>query len=205
MPGIWSPNRVEWIILLFAAARTGLILVNINPAYRLMELEHALMLVGCRALAFATSFKTSDYDAMLSELIPERASSPIGGSIASKKFPELQFLISLSDVPSPGTSTFASLLDKDENEQNLRKELTSISDGLRSTLPYNIQFTSGTTGAPKGATLSHYNLVNNGYFVGREMRLTEKDKICIPVPLYHCFGMVLGLLAAITHGTHLKC
>jgi fatty-acyl-CoA synthase len=195
--GIWAPNRAEWLLTMFAAARAGLILVNINPAYRSMELEYALRLVGCNALVFSPRFKSSDYAAMLNSLIPELAfAAP--GNLVSAAFPELRLLIQLGSDPLPGTLSFDDLLgcgrDLDAGAT------AAIEQHLDADQVFNIQFTSGTTGTPKGATLTHFNLVNNGFFVGEGLRLTAADKICIPVPMYHCFGMVLGVLAAMTHG-----
>jgi fatty-acyl-CoA synthase len=195
--GIWAPNCAEWVLTMFAAARAGLVLVNLNPAYRTMELEFALRLVGCRALVFAPHFKSSDYAGMLRALIPELAEAAPGRLLCTG-FPDLRLLIQLGTDPSPGTLSFADLAaaghDLDETA------LKSIEAGADPDDVYNIQFTSGTTGTPKGAALTHFNIVNNGFFVGEGMRLTAADSVCIPVPLYHCFGMVLGVLAAMTHG-----
>src|SRR5579863_586655 len=195
--GIWAPNCVEWILTMFAAARAGLVLVNINPAYRGTELEFALRLVGCRALVFAPRFKTSDYVAMLQSLIPELTKAPPGRLVCAA-FPELRLLVQLGTESVAGTLSFNDLLasghDLDE------AVLAPIEEQLDADQVFNIQFTSGTTGTPKGATLTHFNIVNNGFFVGEGMRLTADDSVCIPVPLYHCFGMVLGVLAAMTHG-----
>jgi len=195
--GIWAPNCAEWLLTMFGAARAGLILVNLNPAYRTSELEFALRLVGCRALVFAPRFKGSDYTAMLHSLIPElHGAAP--GRLFCESFPELRMLVQLGAEPLPGTLSFEDLLvaGKDLDEA----ALASIGDVQDADDVFNIQFTSGTTGTPKGATLTHFNIVNNGFFVGEEMRLTAEDRVCIPVPLYHCFGMVLGVLAAMTHG-----
>jgi fatty-acyl-CoA synthase len=194
--GIWAPNCVEWILTMFAAARAGLVLVNVNPAYRSSELEFALRLVGCRALVFAPRFKTSDYVAMLQSLIPElTAAAPARLTCAA--FPELRLLVQLGSEPVGGVLSFDELMragrDLDE------AVLTATVERLDADQVFNIQFTSGTTGTPKGAALTHFNLVNNGFFTGEGMRLTADDSICIPVPLYHCFGMVLGVLAAMTH------
>jgi fatty-acyl-CoA synthase len=194
--GIWAPNCVEWILTMFAAARAGLVLVNINPAYRSTELEFALRLVGCRALVFAPRFKTSDYVAMLQALIPELpAAAPARLTCAA--FPELRLLVQLGSEPVGGVLSFDKLMTAGQDLDEAA--LTSTVEGLDADEVFNIQFTSGTTGTPKGATLTHFNLVNNGFFTGEGMRLTATDRICIPVPLYHCFGMVLGVLAAMTH------
>ncbi|MGH6931568.1 MAG: AMP-binding protein [Dongiaceae bacterium] len=194
--GIWSPNNSEWVITQFATAKAGLILVNINPAYRLAELEFALNKVGCRALVTATAFKSSDYVGMLRELAPELDRHP-PGQLKSAKLPELTTVIRIGgpargmfgfdEVPALAGATHRARLDE-------------LSGRLQFDDPINIQFTSGTTGFPKGATLTHHGILNNGYFIGETMRLTEQDRICIPVPLYHCFGMVLGNLACVTHG-----
>jgi fatty-acyl-CoA synthase len=195
--GIWAPNCAEWVLTLFAAARAGLTLVNLNPAYRTTEIDFALSLVGCRALVFAPRFKSSDYADMLASLIPELAAAAPGRLVCAA-FPELRLLIQLGKVPLAGTLSFEDLAaaghDLDETV------LKSIENGVDPDDVVNIQFTSGTTGTPKGAALTHFNIVNNGFFVGEGMGLTADDRVCIPVPLYHCFGMVLGVLAAMTHG-----
>jgi fatty-acyl-CoA synthase len=195
--GIWAPNCAEWILTMFAAARAGLVLVNINPAYRSSELEYALRLVGCRALVFAPRFKSSDYAAILDSLIPELAGA-VPGRLQSPAFPELRVLIQLGRDSRPGILSFDELMTLGRPVRGERLE--SVARQLDADDVFNIQFTSGTTGAPKGATLTHFNIVNNGFFVGEGLKLTQADRICIPVPLYHCFGMVLGVLAAMTHG-----
>jgi fatty-acyl-CoA synthase len=195
--GIWAPNRLEWVLTMFAAARAGLILVNINPAYRSLELQYALRLVGCNALVFSPSFKSSDYAAMLASLIPELAAAT-PGRLACAAFPQLRLLIQLGTEPLPGTLSFNDLTNHGQDLES--GVLASIEQQSDADQIFNIQFTSGTTGRPKGAALTHFNMVNNGFFVGEGLRLTDADKICIPVPMYHCFGMVLGVLAAMTHG-----
>ncbi|MCX7062514.1 MAG: AMP-binding protein [Gammaproteobacteria bacterium] len=195
--GIWSPNRIEWTLLQFATAKAGLVLVNINPAYRLSELEYALNRVGCRALVSASQFKSSDYLAMLAELAPElRDSSP--GALTAARLPALQMVIRLGSDATPGMLNFDDLLVAPSDAE--RQALQALGERLQFDDPVNIQFTSGTTGNPKGATLSHHNILNNGYFVGEGIHLVPGDKVCIPVPLYHCFGMVMGNLGALTHG-----
>lgn len=195
--GIWSPNNMEWVLAQFATAKVGLILVNINPAYRLSELEYALNKVGCNALILAEQFKTSDYIGMLRELAPELTTAA-PGSLASRRLPELRIVIALGEERRAGIYRFADVMAR--GEETHRRRVSSLSEILQFDDPINIQFTSGTTGSPKGATLSHHNILNNGFFVGEAMRLTAEDRLCIPVPLYHCFGMVLGNLAALTHG-----
>ncbi len=196
--GIWSPNNAEWVVTQFATAKAGLILVNINPAYRLAELEYALNKVGCRALVTATSFKTSDYVGMINTLAPElRHARP--GHLDAAKLPSLRTVIQIGDTPAPGAIAFDSVYRMGEAPH--RAQLTELAGKLQFDEPINIQFTSGTTGLPKGATLTHHNILNNGYFLGQAMHYTEHDKVCIPVPLYHCFGMVIGNLACITHGS----
>ncbi len=194
--GIWAPNCAEWVLSLFAAARAGLVLVNINPAYRTTELEFVLRLVGCRALVFAPRFKTSDYVGMLQALIPELGNAT-PGSLDCAAFPELNLLIQLSAAPMQGSMSFDDVIALGRAADAAAGE---IPEQLDADQIFNIQFTSGTTGTPKGATLTHFNIVNNGFFVGEGMRLKPEDSVCIPVPLYHCFGMVLGVLAAMTHG-----
>jgi fatty-acyl-CoA synthase len=195
--GIWAPNRTEWVLTMFAAARAGLVLVNLNPAYRVMELQFALRLVECRALVFAPRFKGSDYGEMLSSLIPElESASP--GRLQCAAFPALRLLVHLGHEPLAGTLGFDDLAAAGQALD--AAAAAAIEEASDPDEVFNIQFTSGTTGSPKGATLTHFNIVNNGYFSGEGMRLTAADSICIPVPLYHCFGMVLGVLAAMTHG-----
>jgi fatty-acyl-CoA synthase len=194
--GIWAPNCAEWILTMFAAARAGLILVNLNPAYRSSELEFALRVVGARALVFAPRFKSSDYAAMLNSLIPELPGA-VPGHLRCAAFPELRLLVQLGAERLPGTLSFDELIAAGRDLD--AGEVAAIRETLDADQVFNIQFTSGTTGTPKGATLTHFNLVNNGFFVGEGLRLTADDRICIPVPMYHCFGMVLGVLAAMTH------
>ncbi len=195
--GIWSPNNAEWVVTQFATAKAGLILVNINPAYRLSELEYALNKVGCKALVTATRFKTSDYIGMINTLAPELAVSR-PGELHCPKLPSLKSVIQIGGDDS-GTFAFEKIahLGREEHRQRL-KELAPL---LQFDEPINIQFTSGTTGQPKGATLTHHNILNNGYFIAELMRYTEQDAVCIPVPMYHCFGMVIGVLACLTHGS----
>ncbi|MER9395123.1 MULTISPECIES: AMP-binding protein [unclassified Mesorhizobium] len=195
--GIWSPNRWEWLVTQFATARIGLILVNINPAYRLTELEYALNKVGCKALVTAASFKTSDYLGMIETLAPELANAT-PGKLKAQKLPTLKIVIRMGDDNSPGMFNFADVLSmagRDEHDS-----LDRISEGLKPGEAINIQFTSGTTGAPKGATLTHTNIVNNGNFVTAAIKLTVDDRLCIPVPLYHCFGMSMGTMGCVTKG-----
>ena len=195
--GIWSPNNIEWVLTQFATAQAGIILVNINPAYRTVELDYALRAVGCRALVLAPSFKSSDYVGMMRSLLPQGDWAG-GGRVRSGKYPSLQFLIELGGRAQQGFMSFDDLCDAGRAADP--GPLEAIEGRLDPDQPINIQFTSGTTGLPKGATLTHFNIVNNGFFVGEGMRLGPQDRLCIPVPLYHCFGMVLGVLAAATHG-----
>src|SRR5690349_17078289 len=195
--GIWSLNRPEWTLTQFAAAKAGLILVTINPAYRLSELEFALKKVGCTALVTATAFKTSDYIGMVNMLAPELATS-VPGRLAAARLPHLRCVIQIGGPPVPGAIAFDEVAARGGEAE--RAELRELAGLLQFDDAVNIQFTSGTTGSPKGVTLTHHNILNNGYFVGRAMRLTEADRICIPVPLYHCFGMVMGNLASVTLG-----
>jgi fatty-acyl-CoA synthase len=195
--GIWSPNNSEWVLTQFATAKAGLILVNINPSYRVAELEYALVKVGCKALILAERFKTSDYIGMLRELAPELGRAQ-PGELDSKRLPSLRSVILIGEAWHPGTFRFSEIMSRGGAAEAER--IAALSPQLQFDEPINIQFTSGTTGFPKGATLSHHNILNNGFFIGEAMRLTPDDRLCIPVPLYHCFGMVLGNLAAVTHG-----
>ena len=195
--GVWSLNRPEWTLTQFAAAKAGLILVTINPAYRLSELEFALAKVGCAAIVTATAFKTSNYMEMLNTLLPELSESQ-PGELAAERLPQLRSVIQIGGPAFPGTLAFEAVTRM--GGAGHRDTLAALTKTLQFDDPVNIQFTSGTTGSPKGVTLTHHNILNNGYFVGRAMRLTEHDRICIPVPLYHCFGMVMGNLAAVTCG-----
>ncbi len=195
--GIWSPNNAEWVLAQFATAKAGLVLVNINPAYRLAELEYALNKSGCIALITASRFKTSDYLGMLRELAPELAHAA-PGKLHAAKLPELRLVIAIGAEGGPGMLAFPAIAGLGGDKE--RQRLAELADTLQFDDPINIQFTSGTTGFPKGATLTHHNILNNGFFIARAMKFTEADRLCIPVPLYHCFGMVLGNLACLTHG-----
>jgi len=195
--GIWSPNRYEWVLTQFATAKAGLILVNVNPAYRIAELEFALNKVGCKALIVAPSFKSSNYIGMLQQLAPELATSAVG-DLQAARLPTLRTVILTDDAPVPGFIPFR-VVETFGTEVE-REQLLELRGRLQPEDPINIQFTSGTTGLPKGATLSHHNIVNNGYFVASHMGFSHEDSLCIPVPLYHCFGMVMGVLGCVTHG-----
>lgn len=180
--GIWAPNCAEWTVIQFATAKIGAVLVTINPAYRLSEVEYALNKVGCTLLVTAPSFKTSDYIGMLRELGPAR-------------LPKLRRLVALGDTVHDGFLPWAQLRAAPD-----AAALAAVAATIDRNDAINIQFTSGTTGFPKGATLTHRNILNNGLFAGRTIKIGPQDRICIPVPLYHCFGMVLGNLAALTSG-----
>jgi len=182
--GIWSPNNAEWVLLQFATARAGLILVTLNPAYRVMELEQALLKSGCKAIVTAQRFKSSDYLEMLRSVAP--------------RLPALRFMIHLGEESQPGMIAFSEVSLRGGSAE--RKRIGELADTLQFDDPINIQFTSGTTGTPKGAVLTHHNILNNGFFSGECLRLSEVDRLCIPVPLYHCFGMVLSNLTCMTHG-----
>jgi fatty-acyl-CoA synthase len=195
--GIWSPNRYEWAVTQFATAKMGAVLVNINPSYRLHELEYALKQSGCSMIVIADQFKTSNYTQMMYDLVPELKTTD-RGALKSAKLPDLKAVIRLKDEPSPGMLSWKELMSK--SDQCAPEELASRQSELYFDEPINIQYTSGTTGYPKGATLSHHNILNNGYFVARTMHFSHKDRLIIPVPLYHCFGMVMGNLGCMTHG-----
>ncbi len=195
--GIWGPNSYEWATVQFATARIGAIMVCINPAYRLRELEFALNKAQCKALVSAERFKTSDYLGMLRTLAPELGDCQPGG-LQATRLPHLRTVIRMGTEHSAGMFNFEQVgLMSGVTE---RDRLANLASELKPDDPINIQFTSGTTGSPKGATLSHCNILNNGYLAGQGMRFTDADRLCIPVPLYHCFGMVLGNLACMTHG-----
>jgi fatty-acyl-CoA synthase len=197
--GIWAPNRSEWLITQFATARVGLVLVNINPAYRTSELEYALKKVGCRALVLARRYRASDYLAMLAEIAPEIHLQGASEVLDSVRLPELKHVVVLGDEPAPARAlSYPRLLSLGGPAQRAR--LDALSAALDPDDAINIQFTSGTTGSPKGATLSHFNIVNNARYCAKAMALGPDDKLCIPVPLYHCFGMVLGVLCAAASG-----
>ena len=196
--GIWSPNRFEWVLTQFATARIGVILVNINPAYRLSELEFSLNKVGCKALILAKKFKSSDYLDMLYTLAPEiEVCKP--GELNAAKLPELKHVIVMGSVKNfKGLWSFEELNSLGGDPEKTR--LFQIEKTLKPDDAINIQFTSGTTGQPKGAILSHHNIVNNANLVTHRINLTEIDRLAIPVPLYHCFGMVMGVLGAVSKG-----
>ncbi len=195
--GIWSPNRAEWTITQFATAKIGAILVNINPAYRLHELEYALNQSGCNTLVLSPNFRSTDYTAMVLTLCPElERLAP--GQLDSHRIPHLRNVIRLGEERAPGMWIWGEVVQRAQEisveDLEARQAEQEFDD------PINIQYTSGTTGNPKGATLSHHNILNNGYFVARLQGFTEQDRLCIPVPLYHCFGMVMGNLGCMTHG-----
>src|SRR5579884_1716545 len=195
--GIWSPNRAEWCITQFATAKLGAVLVNLNPSYRLHEIEYALTQSGCGTIILSPAFKTSNYTEMMSTLAPElKDCEP--GKLKAAKLPALTTVIRLGAEKAAGMLTWDEVMAMGEaisDEQLDQRQREQEFDD-----PINIQYTSGTTGFPKGATLSHHNILNNGYFVARLQGFTHEDKLCIPVPLYHCFGMVMGNLGCITHG-----
>src|SRR5712692_6869714 len=179
--GIWAPNCAEWVQLQYATAKAGIILVNINPAYRSHELSYALRQSGVRLLISAEAFKSSDYRGMIDEV--------------RNGLEELEQVIYLR------SAEWGALLDAGQYLDGAADPLTEREATLSFDDPINIQYTSGTTGFPKGATLSHHNILNNGFFIGEALHLSERDRVCIPVPFYHCFGMVLGNLACTTHGS----
>ncbi|MDR5737136.1 AMP-binding protein [Caballeronia sp. LZ016] len=196
--GIWSPNRVEWLLTQFATARMGAVLVNINPAYRLAELEYALNKVGCKAIVAAEQFKSSKYLEMLQTLAPELADAE-PKALQAARLPELRAVIRMGATATPGMLNFDDVMHRGRAALD-PAHLDALEATLRPDDAINIQFTSGTTGNPKGATLTHRNIVNNARYIAMAMRLTEADSLCIPVPLYHCFGMVLAVLACVSTG-----
>ena len=191
--GVWAPNCAEWTLAQFATARARLIQVNVNPAYRLSELEYTLNKVGVKALISAHSFKTSDYVGMVETLAPEVATSA-PGELEAPRLPQLRIVAKIGGERRAGWLEFSDIASDD------LVRLREVAATAACRQPINIQFTSGTTGLPKGATLSHRNIVNNAYFVGLSMGLRAGDRLCVPVPLYHCFGMVLSNLACVVHG-----
>ncbi|MCU0968906.1 MAG: AMP-binding protein [Rubrivivax sp.] len=195
--GIWSPNRSEWILAQYATARIGVVLVNVNPAYRLSELEYALNKVGCSALVTAAAFKSSDYLGMLQTLAPELAQAE-PGRLQARALPALRSVIRMGAERTPGMFNLDDVLARADAESVA--EARRIGAALDCHDPINIQFTSGTTGAPKGATLTHHNIVNNARDVARTMGYGAGDRLCVPVPLYHCFGMVMSSLATVVTG-----
>ncbi|EAR89528.1 acyl-CoA synthetase family (AMP-forming)/AMP-acid ligase family protein (macronuclear) [Tetrahymena thermophila SB210] len=196
--GIYSPNNYEWVITQYAASMADLILVNINPAYQEHELEYCLKKVGVKAIVMASHHRKSDYVKFINNIVPELQTSDIG-KLKSAKLPNLKFVIRIDDEKTPGMMSFKSLYElagsKDYQKLHTTMRITEPDDAT------NIQFTSGTTGNPKGATLTHFNILNNGYLLGQRLGLVQSDKICLSVPLYHCFGMVMGNLAALNYGS----
>ncbi|HMD84820.1 MAG TPA: AMP-binding protein [Terriglobia bacterium] len=195
--GIWSTNYAEWVITQFAVAKIGAILVNLNPAYGTVEFERALRQSGCSTLFLTQGFRKSDYPSILFEICPEAAHS-VPGRLQSAKLPELRHLIFIGDPTPPSMMPWDDLLEMGRSVPT--DALQARAATLEFDDPINIQYTSGTTGSPKGALLSHHNIVNNGLLIGQGMRFTCQDKLCIPVPFYHCFGMVLGNMVCVAHG-----
>ncbi|MDD5768440.1 MAG: AMP-binding protein, partial [Methanothrix sp.] len=194
---IWATNIAEWIICQIATAKVGIILVNINPAYRTHELLYALKQSETEALFLIDRFKTSDYVGMFNEICPEaRESKP--GKISCESLPYLKTAVLIRGEKEPGMYTWEEVMKMgtEIHDDVLREH----QEDLDFDDPINIQYTSGTTGFPKGVVLTHHNILNNGYFIGECMKFTDKDRLCIPVPFYHCFGMVLSNMACMTHG-----
>ncbi|HVP96880.1 AMP-binding protein [Methanoregula sp.] len=196
--GIWAMNHAEWVVIQFATAKIGAIMVNINPAYRTYELEYVLKQAEIQTLILQGRFKTSDYVGMFYEACPE-AYEQKPGRISVEKFPFLKNVIFMGNIPYNGTFTWDEFLEK--AEEITMDEVIERGEALTFDDPINIQYTSGTTGFPKGVVLTHHSVLNNGYIIGEGMRFTNKDRLCIPVPFYHCFGMVLSNMACATHGT----
>jgi fatty-acyl-CoA synthase len=195
--GVWATNVPEWVLLQFATARIGVVLVNINPAYRTGELKYALRQSEVRGLALVDCFKSSDYFEMLYEACPELATS-VPGELHSASLPKLQWVVSLRGTPQSGMLPWNDLLARAQSVPHAR--LDEIAEKLSANDAINMQYTSGTTGNPKGAMLSHRNILRNAFYAGQYQRLDHTDRICLPVPLYHCFGCVLGTLCSMVHG-----
>ncbi len=196
--GIWTTNCAQWTVIQYATAKIGVVLVNMNPSYRRTELEYSLNKVGCRGLVIISSFKDSDYEEMVYDLVPELKSSPIG-HLHAEKAPALRYVIKLDEEDSPGMLNYHALLHAPEADELI--DLQRLGDTLQFDDTINIQFTSGTTGNPKGTMLTHHNILNNGFFVGETIKLTPEDSVAISVPLFHCFGMVMGNIACVSHGS----
>ena len=196
--GVWATNVPEWVLLQFATARIGVVQVNINPAYRTSELEYAVHQSDLRGLALIDTFKSSSFFDILNEACPELAASELG-RLQSEKFPKLQWIVSLRGSPPAGALSWTELRARADDVPSER--LDEIAARLTPSDAVNIQYTSGTTGFPKGATLSHRNLLLNAFYTGECQRLEPADRICVPVPLYHCFGCVLGTLCCVVHGS----
>src|SRR5436190_12288679 len=196
--GMWSTNCVAWVLAQFATAKIGAILVNINPANRTYELEYALHQSKCNVLISGERFKETEYPPMLDEIIPDLPSADPRNDLHSEKLPHLKRIIFLGTQNQPGMMLWQDLLSLAEGIGD--SELADRQARLEFDDPINIQYTSGTTGFPKGAMLTHHNILNNGFWIAERMRFTDRDRLCIPVPFYHCFGMVLGNLACVTHG-----
>lgn len=195
---IWSPNCVEWTITQFAAFKAGIILVNLNPAYKSNELEYVMNKVSCKGLVIASQFKSTNYQDILMKIAPEIKGAE-NKVLKAERLPHLKYIIKIDEEEHTGLHRFSDLLTPPSKRQLNQLELVASESQFDETI--NIQFTSGTTGNPKGTMLTHNNILNNGYFVGEAIHLSPNDRVCISVPLFHCFGMVMGNLACITHGS----
>lgn len=194
---LWATNSAEWTVIQYATAKAGIILVTLNPSYRRKELEYSLNKVSCAGLVLISSFKDSDYESMVYDVVPELKDAPLG-ELRSANVPSLRYVIKLEDDPSTGILNYKDLLVEPTAAE--LEALQEVAKELQFDDPINIQFTSGTTGSPKGTTLTHHNILNNGYFIGEKIKLSPADRVSIAVPLFHCFGMVIGNLACVTHG-----
>lgn len=194
---LWATNSAEWTVIQYATAKAGIILVTLNPSYRRKELEYSLNKVSCAGLVLISSFKDSDYESMVYDVVPELKDAPLG-ELRSANVPSLRYVIKLEDDPSTGILNYKDLLVEPTAAE--LEALQEVGQELQFDDPINIQFTSGTTGSPKGTTLTHHNILNNGYFIGEKIKLSPADRVSIAVPLFHCFGMVIGNLACVTHG-----
>lgn len=202
--GIWCTNWPQWVLAQFGTAVMGAVLVNVNPAYRKHELAYILKQADLQALIITDTHKTSNYEAMVAEVVPEVRDTPCGAYLHCADYPKLQHVISIcGEAGEQGIWSWPAFLD--QAMEVGEPDLDEFRKQIKAQDPVNIQYTSGTTGDPKGATLSHRNLLMNAYYVGQRMSISDADRVCIPVPFYHCFGCVIGTLLCTVYGSALRC